>query len=117
MQIIIGGVELPKPSGFRRTVIGNESNNVTLGGVMYTDFINNRRSWRISWENLKYEDYEIIYDLYFRQYEEETYHYLQFDAYGLYVPVKIEMSEEEIKHNSVLIKNFSITLIEAVPFS
>lgn len=113
MAMILGGRVLPYPKDFRRIISPNETDVRTLGGGIYTDFINFNRGWRVSWENLKAEDFQIIYDLWEDQYTTHTYKMLQFDAYGIYAPVKINISEEQaIKYNGSIIQNFSITLIE-----
>lgn len=115
--IILGGVVLPFYSELKETTKPNETDIVTLGGNLYTDFINNRREWVVSWENLKREDFDIIYALYTRQYQQSSYLMLQIDAYNIYIPAKINISQKDIKWNGSIYKNFSITLKEQLPFS
>lgn len=117
MQIILGGVTLPKFSMFKRTDTPNEADVVTLGGNLYTDFINQRREWVISWEKLKSEDHDTIMAIYRRQYQNESYHMLQINAYGLYVPVKMNISAQNIRYNGSIIEGFSITLKEQYAIS
>lgn len=112
MRIVLGGVQLPRPTSFKRIYKPNETDNFTLGGKMYTDFININRAWEVGWENMTNEDFSIVDALYFRQYSEYTYHMLQFDAYSLYIPVKMEISDQGIKYNGSLIENVKIILRE-----
>lgn len=118
MAMILGGRLLPKPSTFKRTLIPNETDITTLGGTLFTDFVNNRREWEVGWKLiLEDTDYDTIQDLYLEQYENQTYHLLQFDAYGIYTPVKMNISAQKIKHNGTLIEAFTITLKEQYAIS
>lgn len=117
MKIIIGGIVIPKPSTFKRIIDPNETDRRTLAGNLYTDFINNTRSWVIGWKLMTREDYQIIYNLYLAQYQRSIYHILQFNAYSLYVPIKMNITEQNIKWNGALIEDFSMILKEQLPFS
>ncbi len=117
MIIILGGVEMPKFTDLKRLLDPNETDIETLGGNLFTDFINNRRSWRLSWKLLKEEDYTTIQNLFLEQYEIGVYHPLQIDAYNLYTPVKMEISDHDIKHNGGFVEGFSVLLKEQVGFS
>lgn len=117
MQIILGGVQLPKFKTFKRVDTPNEADVMTLGGNLYTDFINQRREWQIGWELLTSEDHDTIMAIYRRQYQNESYHMLQINAYGIYVPVKMNISTQNIKYNGSLIENFSVTLKEQYAIS
>jgi len=112
MEIILGGVVLPKFKTFKRTDTPNEADVVTLGGNLYTDFINQRREWAVGWDKLKSEDHDIIMALYRRQYQTEQYLMLQINAYGIYAPVKMNISSQNIRFNGSIIEAFSITLRE-----
>lgn len=118
MAMVLGGRLLPKPSTFKRTLIPNETDITTLGGTLYTDFVNNRREWEVGWKLiLEDTDYDTIQELYLEQYENQTYHILQFDAYGIYTPVKMNISAQKIKYNGTLIEAFTITLKEQYAIS
>lgn len=117
MAMILGGRVLPKPSSFLKIIQPNETDNVTLGGNLYTDFMNYRRAWQVGWKNIKEEDMSLIETLFQEQYELAIYHTLQFDAYDLYVPVKMEVSNQNIRYNGSLIENFNIVLKEQFAIS
>ena len=119
MTIVIGGVTLPKPSTFKRSYIPNETDIETLGGGLYTDFINNRREWVIGWKNLLEDtDFEAIKSLYFDQYQNETYPLMTFEAYSIEdVPVKMNIAEQNIKLNGTIVENFLITIKEQYAIS
>lgn len=117
MKMFLGGQELPKPTTFVRTLDPNETDNLTLGGTLYTDFINNRREWQVSWKLMTVEDYQIIHDLYMAQYANEAFHVLDFDAYSITEPVKINISDQNIRFNGNFVENFHITLKEQYAIS
>lgn len=118
MAMILGGVLVPYPSNFNKIINPNETNNITLGGRLSTDFINTRRAWRVTWKNMTRENYQIIYNIWAAQYTNFRYTTLQFNAYNIYCPVKIDiMPEHEIKYNGSLISSFYIILSEQEPIS
>lgn len=119
MTMILGGRTVPLPSTFKRIYEPNETDLVTLGGTLNTDFINNRRGWQVGWKLiLEDTDYQTLQDIYFEQYENEAYPLLTFPAYGLVdVPCKINISDQNIKFNGTLIESFTITLKEQYAIS
>lgn len=116
MTMILGGVVLPKPSTFRQILDSNETDNVTLGYTLYTDFINTRRGWVIGWKDIKRTDFDTIYNLYLEQYTNGAYHPFQFDAYNIYAPVKLNISDQDIKLNGELV-SVQGTIMEQYAFS
>lgn len=119
MAVVLDGVRLPDPSTpYERIFDPNETDRTTLGGKRFTDFINLQRSWTLNWKLIKETDYTIIYNIFIKQYQTGIYPMLQFDAYGIYTAVKIEIDKnQKIKYNGSLIENFSITLKEQDAFS
>lgn len=112
MILIIGGHIIPRPSTFREKTEPNETDRRTLGGKLSTDFININRSWSIGWDIISADDFAVIHQLYYDQYTNEAYPVMQFDAYDIYGPVKLEISEKDIKYNGSVIKNFTMTIKE-----
>lgn len=110
IAVILGGVLLPKHGRIKELTTPNETENITLGGRRYTDFINVLKGWQLSWDVIKTTDYEIMADLFMEQYQNEAYHMLQIDAKGVYQPVKMEITDTNYKLNGVIVENFSITL-------
>lgn len=119
MAMILDGQVLPYPKRFFEITVPNETDNFTLGGTLYTDFINYGRSWRVEWENMTREDYLTVLAIWQSQYVSPyRYKVLQFDARDVYTTVKINMSpERNLKHNAALVGNFAITLIEQYAIS
>lgn len=111
MSCSLGGVRLPKPKIFARKDQGNFVTNTTLGNNIYTDFTGISRTWTVGWENMLYADYQTVRDLYFRQ-NLNGYLYFTFNAYNIYTPVLLEISEAQLSLNGVLIPSFTITLRE-----
>ena len=117
MALIIGGELLQNPTEFKRIYQRNETDRRTLGGTLFTDFINLNRDWEMTWKLISEADYNTINQLFFDQYENGTYPYMQFDAYSIYAPVKIELTDQQIKHNGNYISGFSIIIKEQLPVS
>lgn len=117
MSIIVDSTTLPLYSTLRELTTPNESENITLDGTMYTDFINNRRSWVVGWEKLKAVDYDIIRALYDAQYATETIPVVEIPEYGVTAPMKIVISERNIRLKGEIIEGFSITLKEQYAIS
>ena len=119
MALIIGGrlIPNPGPGGFRRSDRANETTTETLGSHIYTDFINVRREWVISWDKMTYEDYETILDLYYEQYSDEVYHFMQFDAFNIYAQVKLEITEANLRLNGSIVDGFSMIIKEKFAIS
>ena len=113
MAIILGGVLLPKYTQLKKLNDANQTDSQTLGGGIYTDFINVRRGWKIIWNLLKEEDYTTIRAIYDNQFTTGAYPVLQFDAENIYTPAKMDIpTEEDIKYNGAYIENFNIVLKE-----
>lgn len=117
MSIIIGGVLMPKYGKLRKADEPNETDRITLGGKLFTDFINLRRVWTLSWDALKEEEFQIVYQLFLQQYQTYRYHMMQFNKEDIYVPVKLEISPQDIQWNGAVYANFSVTIKEQNAFS
>lgn len=118
MSMYVGGVKLRYPSSFQRNDSGNETTVETLGGQIYTDFRDRKRSWVVGWANMFLEDMEALRDVWASQYS-SPYSYISFvfPAEGISVVAKLDISVQKPKHNGVIVENFSITLTEQHPVS
>lgn len=116
MKIIVtdsaGATTLPLYSTLNEKLDPIESKNVTLDGTLYTDFVNNRRSWVVAWDKLKAADYDVIRAIYNRQYTTESIPIVQIPQYGVTAPMKVEISDRNIRLNGEIMQGVSITLIE-----
>lgn len=118
MAMVLGGILLPKPNTFNRIDDAGSTDVLTLGRVLYTDYRDRRRTWVVGWKNLLYEsDFTSIETLYHNQISSGSYPMLQFDAYGIYCPVKLDISPQNIALNGTLVQSFTITLTEKNPVS
>lgn len=117
MSIIVDGVTLPLYKTLREITTPNESEDVTLDGTLNTDFINNRRSWLVGWEKLKAEDYDTIRALYNAQYTTESIPIVEIPEYDVTAPMKLNISERDIRLNGEIIEGFSLTLKEKYAIS
>lgn len=118
MAMVLGGRLVPKPSKFVKTETINGVDITTLGGVLYTDFRDIKRVWEVSWDNILYDtDHLTLMAVWRNQISTRTYPMLQFASESLYVPVKMDISPQDIKYNGTLIQSFTITLTEQNPIS
>lgn len=117
MKIIVGSTVLPLYSTLREAISSIDSENVTLDGTMYTDFTSNRRSWVVGWEKLKAVDYDTIRALYNAQYATETIPVVQIPEYGVTAPMKLVISDRDIRLNGEIIQGFTLTLKEQYAIS
>ena len=116
MRIIVtdsaGTTILPLYSSLREVLDPIESKNITLDGTLYTDFVNNRRSWVVGWEKLKAVDYDTIRAIYNRQYTTENVPIIFLVEYGISTPMKFEISDRNIRLNGEIIEGVTVTLLE-----
>lgn len=123
MRIIVhpvgGGsaVELPLYKSLKEITDPNETDTTTLDGTLYTDFVNNRRGWQVAWEKLKAADYDTIRTLYDLQYQYEAYNTIELVEYGISAPMKMNISDRNIRLNGEIIEGVSITLKEQYAIS
>lgn len=117
MQIIVGSTVLPLYSTLREQTSAIESENVTLDGTMYTDFNSNRRAWVVGWEKLKAVDYDTIRALYNAQYSTESIPVVEIPEYGVVAPMKLVISDRDIRLNGEIIQGFTLTLKEQYAIS
>jgi hypothetical protein len=114
LEVSLNGTALPivKAENLIELTIPNESDNVTLDGSLYTDFVGLRRGWEISWPRLKDTDYNTIKAIFDNQYSTSSYVLLSIPYYGIYHMAKLEISNKNIKWDGCYIIDFSITLKE-----
>lgn len=117
LTMYLGGVKLPDFGDLRLAEIPNQTKTITLAGTTYVDFINRNRTWVLTWEHITESDFNIIKELFNRQYTEETFHILQVDYKSIYTPVLMEISDQNLKYNASVLRDFTITLTEQYAFS
>lgn len=110
-------VELPLYSSLTEQTDPQETDNTTLDGTLYTDFVNNRRAWRVAWDKLKAADYDIIRTIYNQQYQYEMYAKYTIPEYGISNRMKMNISDRNIRLNGEIVEGFSITLKEQYAIS
>lgn len=117
IQVILDGNTLPVPTTFRQVSNQNATDNTTLDGTLYTDFVNVNRVWQVSWTVMCQEDYDILYDIFFDQFSTSDYPLLVISYYGISVPVKVNLNEKDIYWDGNQIKGISVTLVEQYAIS
>ena len=119
LEIDLNGQALPmfRAENFKELLKPNESDNQTLDGSIYTDFIGLNRSWQVKWPRLTDTQYDAIRALFDYQYENETYLTLEIPYYSIDTTAKLEISVKDIKWDGCYIYDFSVVIIEAVSVS
>lgn len=122
MRIIVHALdgntyELPLYKTLKEMVDPNETDNITLDGSLYTDFVNNRRGWNVGWDKLKAVDYDVVRSLYALQYQFEAYNTFELPEYNITAPMKMNITDRNIRLNGEIIEGFAITLKEQYAIS
>ena len=90
----------------------NASSNVTLGGTLFVDYVNNRRVWTIQWQLLTRDQVQVIIDLYNLQYSTGTNLIMQIPNLGTTTDVYMTISTDQIKYNGQYSDSFSAVIQE-----
>ena len=117
MSIYLNGTRLPDYSAFVKDVIENSTDNETQGGRIYTDFLNLRRTWKITWNLSTEAEFNLINGFYLWQFTNYQYPILFVPAYGLSKPVKLTRSEQNVKWNGEYTQDFTLLATERDAFS
>ena len=119
LEVSLQSTALPmfRAEDFRELLNPNESDNQTLDGSLYTDFIGLNRAWEISWPRITDTQYDAIRALYEYQFTNETYLTLEIPYYSIDTIAKLEISAKDIKWDGCYIYNFSVKIIEALSVS
>lgn len=119
LEVSLDSTALPLvlAENFKELLKANESNNQTLDGSIYTDFMGLNRSWQIKWPRLTDVQYDAIRALYDSQYANESYLHLEIPYYSIDTTAKLEISAKDIRWDGCYIYDFSVTIIEALSVS
>lgn len=117
IEITLDGNVLPTPTTLIETSKQNATDNETLDGTLYTDFVNVKRSWQVTWKSLCQEDYDIIYAIFFDQFSTAVYPTVSIPFYSVSVPVKVGINEKDIYWDGNQLRNIVITLVEQYAIS
>lgn len=112
MRIVLGGQTLPKYMNLNVLHAPRKTRVETLGASIYTDYVNNRRIWEISWKNMLKTDYDIVKQIYLNQFLTGQYPIFQLDSENIYAPVELEISDADLKYNGVIVPSFTLVLNE-----
>ena len=112
MIMYLGDITLPKYTELTEITEPNTSENVTLDGSLYVDFINYRRGWKLSWGLITKTDYDTIRTKFNEQFSTGIFHNFGIPAYSINSPVYMKINDKNIKYNGELISGFSVELLE-----
>lgn len=94
-------------------ILENSTDVQTLDFNIYTDFINQKREWVHTWDNLTETQYEALRGYYDRQFTTFKYPTLSIDYYSIVnIPVRMTINKKDIYNNCGSIQKVSITLRE-----
>lgn len=117
IEITLDSVLLPVPTRFVQVSNQNATDNQTLDGTLYTDFVNVNRVWEVEWHNLCQDDYDTLYAMFFDQFSTFTYPLLEVPYYNVSVPVKVNINDKDIYWDGNMIKSIKVTLREQYAIS
>ncbi len=117
MIMYLGDLTLPKHGDLTEITSPNASENITLDGSLYVDFVNYRRGWKIGWKYLTAADYDAIRAKYNQQFSTGVFHQFGIPAYSINKPVYMKINDKNIKWNGAVVEGFSIELLEQYAIS
>ncbi len=117
IEITLDNTVLQVPTRFVQVSNQNATDNKTLDGTVYTDYVNVSRSWEVEWNNMCQEDYDELYAIFFDQFSSLTYPILEVPYYNINLPVKVNINEKDITWDGNMIKSITITLVEQYAIS
>ena len=113
MIITIGTLTLPNYTELKNIETPNASENITLDGTLYVDFVNRRRGWKISWNLMDIARYNEIKALYNLQFSSGAFNNLTISDLGITaLPVYMKINEKNIKYNASSVEGFELELLE-----
>jgi len=114
IEIKVNGINWPSlHAPFIEIPIENATDIITLDGTMYTDFINERRQWKLHWSVLESNQYNIIKTAYRSQFLNESYLTVDIPFYGINgVLMRMFLNEKNIRNAGDCILGVEVILTE-----
>jgi hypothetical protein len=97
----------------REQTLENATDVQTLDFNIYTDFINQKKVWSLSYDSLDEATYDAIRGYYDRQFTTFQYPALAISYYGIDTPVRMYMNTKQVWNNCGSVENIDITLRES----
>jgi len=98
--------------GFKENTIENSTDVETLDANIYTDFINKKRQWTITYKHITEASYEALRGYYDRQFTLYKYPVLAIAHYSFDAPVRMYMNERAVWSDNGEVQGVVITLRE-----
>ena len=113
MIITIGSLTLPNYTDLTNIETPNASENITLNGTLFVDFVNRRRGWRIKWNLMDMARYDEVKALYNLQFSSGAFNNLTITDLGITaLPVYMKINDKNIKYNASSVEGFELELLE-----
>lgn len=115
ITLSVNGVDYPPLElDFVNKNLENATDIVTLDNSMYTDFVSNTfDQWKIQYDSLTEDEYDIIRSHYEAQFTDYQYPLLSIPYYGVSsVPVRMYINEKDIWNHCGSVKNVQIQFRE-----
>lgn len=114
----LGGVTLqPFNIPFLETPLENAVDVTALSFKTYTDFVNQKREWEISWKVLTESQYNDLKAVFNSQFATGDYPNFVVPYYSIDVPVRVYINSKDIRKNGCQVWNVGIRLVEREPDS
>lgn len=94
LTVVLGGLTLPDQVELIRAITPNAVDVRTLGGDLYTDFIDYYAGWTIAFDQLDIDTWNSILALYRSQYETGAYLAFEVTALSINTVVKLDIAPE-----------------------
>lgn len=117
LNFTLGGVALEVPTiPFLDKPIENAADVLTLDGTIYTDFVNQRREWEISWGVLDEDEYDDLKAVYDSQFSTGDYPTFLLPYYSINTPVRVYINDRDIRKDGCEYRNVRIRLVKQTGF-
>lgn len=88
------------------------SENITLNGSMYVDYMYRRRSWTLRWDIISRDTFEDIKDRYDSQFTTGNLANVHIPSRSINVACHLKINLMNLKYNDQWIENFELTIEE-----
>jgi hypothetical protein len=113
MSIIIGSLTLPNYTELSEIETPNVSENITMDGTLFVDFVNRRRGWKVKWNLIDIARYDEIKALYNLQFSSGSFNNITISEYGVSnLPAYMKINDKNIKYNGGFVEGFELQLLE-----
>lgn len=112
ITVYLNQTALPDFTDITETTPPNVSEVLSLDATLNVDFVNYRRSWKLTWNLISFENYTIIKNIWKGQFSSKAFPHLLIPTYGVSAPAYVKMSDSDLKFSGQWVEGFSIEILE-----